>query len=95
MAIRDQIVIGTPSSKIREEALMKFWNSQDLRREGMKIESASHGGAEITGKQVNKSSKYSYRNMRKDKEENSIVKPKLTCFNCGYLIHEGSISIHK
>ena len=94
ISISEQMVIGTRSSKIRE-ALMKSWNLQDLRREGMKIESASRGGAEITGEQVNKTGKYSYRSMRKDKEANSKVKPKLTCFNCGYLIHKGSISIHK
>ena len=34
-AIRDQIVIGTLNSTIREEALMKSWDLATLRREGM------------------------------------------------------------
>ena len=40
-AIRDQIIIGTNSSSIRSEALMKGWNLKDLRTEGTKIGSAN------------------------------------------------------
>jgi hypothetical protein len=37
IAIRDQIVIGTNNSKIREEALKLSWDLTTLRREGMKM----------------------------------------------------------
>ena len=40
IAVRDQIIIGTTSSKIREDALLKSWNLGTLRTEGIKLESA-------------------------------------------------------
>ena len=48
IAVRDQIVIATSNTKIRKEALMKSWPLADLRKEGMKLESATHGEAEIS-----------------------------------------------
>ena len=39
-AVRDQIVIGVHNEKIREQALLKSWKFDELRKEGMKIESA-------------------------------------------------------
>ena len=48
-SIRDQIVIGTTNNKIREEALLKSWDLATLRTEGMKLESAIRGEAEISG----------------------------------------------
>ena len=70
-AIRDQIVIGTINTKIREEALLKSWDLATLRTEGMKIESASRGDAEISGDKgaVNKVGKYSFSNLKNKKAE--------------------------
>ena len=42
-AVRDQIVIGTTHAKVREEAFLKNWALNELRTEGMKLESASKG----------------------------------------------------
>ena len=83
-AIRDQIVIGTTDGKIREEALMKSWNLQTLRREGMRMESAAKGGAEMSGEAVNKLGKYSYRSMKQNTHTKQPAKrTSLTCYNCG------------
>ena len=49
IAVRDQILIGTNNSTIRKEALMKSWQLQELRKEGMKLESAARGDSEISG----------------------------------------------
>ena len=64
-AVRDQIIIGLKDNEIRQDALKRSWNLESLRKEGMKIESASHGGAEISGENgdVFKLGPYSYRNM--------------------------------
>ena len=65
-AIRDQIVIGTIHTSVRDEALKKSWTLAELKREGMQIESAERGGAEISGEGLNKLGKYSYTNMKQD-----------------------------
>ena len=70
-AIRDQIVIGTNNNAVREEALLKSWNLITLRKEGMKIESAHKGGAEIAGQALNKIGKYSYKNLKKNSNRTS------------------------
>ena len=68
IAVRDQVVIGTTSSKIRGEALLNSWELGNLRKEGMKIESAVRGDSEITtpdiSATVNKVGKYSYKTLR-------------------------------
>ena len=69
IAVRDQVVIGTTSSKIRGEALLNSWELGNLRKEGMKIESAVRGDSEITttpdiSATVNKVGKYSYKTPR-------------------------------
>ena len=56
-AIRDQIIIRTINDKIREEALKNAWDLEELRTEGMHIESGEN--------MVNKMGKYSYKNMNK------------------------------
>ena len=87
-AIRDQIVIGTINTKIREEALLRSWNLATLRTEGMKIESACRGDAEISGDKgaVNKVGKYSFSNLKNRKSESkkySESEQRSTCcFNC-------------
>ena len=84
-SIRDQIVIGITSDGIREEALKNSWYLATLRKEGMRLESAAKGAAEITGEhKVNRIGKYSYKNSKKkdvskgDKKEKS-----LNCYFCG------------
>ena len=47
IAIRGQIIIGTSSNPMREEAFKKSWDLDTLRRKGMHMESASRSGAEI------------------------------------------------
>jgi hypothetical protein len=86
VAVRDQIIIGTNNSKIREEALMKSWQLKDLRQEGMKLESAARGEAEISGgTEINRLGKYSYQTIRQN--ANSQVNRKspqkeTNCYNC-------------
>lgn len=84
-SVRDQIVIGTHEDSIREEALKKSWDLQTLRQEGMKMESAAKGGAEISSGTVNKLGKYSFTRIRsnKEKDETKTDTKELTCFNCG------------
>ena len=79
-AIRDQIIIGTTDSRIREKALLDSWNLATLRTEGTKMESASRGEAAISGGAVNKISNYSFSNLKNKKYAKSGG---LTCFNCG------------
>ena len=44
-----QIIVRTLSDKIREEALKKSWNLEQLKRQSMRIKSALHGAAELSG----------------------------------------------
>lgn len=100
-AVRDQIVIGTHHNEIREEALKKSWDLTTLRKEGMKIESATRGGAEIAGESIiNRLGKYSFSKLKpgnKERETKSET-PKsgrsIDCFHCGNNIN-GSIAKHK
>ena len=64
-AVRDQILIGTTDSSIRDEALKQAWSLKDLRQEGMRMESAARSGAQISGESaINKVGKYSYNKMK-------------------------------
>ena len=101
--MRDQIIIGLKDNDIRHEALKKSWNLGSLRKEGMNIESASRGGAEISGENgdVFKLGTYSYRNMRdrqklKDQQHKSRKKStgNTQCYNCDNNVN-GSIIKHK
>ena len=71
-AIRDQVVIGCSSDDIREEALKKSWEFNDLRKEGMHIESAAKGESAITGDVINKLGKYSLKNTKKNAQASAI-----------------------
>ena len=64
-AIRDQLIIGTPDGKIREKALLESWDLNRLRTEGIKIESASRGEAEISGGTVNRLGRYSFSKLKR------------------------------
>ena len=89
-AIRDQILIGTTNNEIRDEALKQSWGLNDLRTEGMKMESAARSGAQISNEQIlNKVGKYKFSNKTSQKKNVSI-----TCYNCGNNI-SGSIIKHK
>ena len=87
IAVRDQIIIGTKESSIREEALKKSWDLNTLRNEGMKMESAARSGAEISGEAVNKLSKFSFQNFRRSKGNETVKDTKkrapISCYNCG------------
>ena len=48
-AVRNQIVYGTTNDKIHEEAFIKSWDLATLRKEGMRMESASKSAAELAG----------------------------------------------
>ena len=65
-AIRYQIVIGTKNEVIREKAMLKNWNLQELRKNGMKYEIAAAGEEKISGGELNKISPYSFRNLKKN-----------------------------
>ena len=88
IAVRDQIVFGTTNDKIREEAFIKSWDLTTLRKEGMRMESASKSAAELSGDQINCLGSYSHRNIRNNKSNSTnnpspkSLKP-VTCFNCG------------
>ena len=65
-AVRDQVVIGTLSETIREEALKHSWSMPSLRSDGMRLEGASKGASEIADDQkVNKMGKYAFENTKK------------------------------
>ena len=91
IAVRDQVVIGITSDEIREEALKKSWDLDTLRREGMHMESAAKGAAEISGEAMNKLGKYSFRNM---KDKNMKQTKKVNCFFCGQLFDKQNITSH-
>ena len=89
-AIRDQIIIGMKNNNIRQGALKRSWDLQTLRQEGMKIESAERGGAEIHGEDVYKMGAYSFQKLKnkKNAQEKSDVdnysrQSTITCYNCG------------
>ena len=67
-----------------------------LREEGMKMESAARGGADISTKSsLNKLGRYSFSKMKNNKEDTYNGEPKInTCYNCGIKI-KGTIAKHK
>ena len=94
VAVRDQIVIGTLSDEIREEALKKSWSLLTLRQEGMRMESASKGASQIAGDvNVNKVGKYSFRNTKGNSKQSQQVK-KTDCFYCGATFERREIAVH-
>ena len=96
-AIRDQIIIGTHNSTIREEALKKSWDLETLCCEGMKIESAVRGGAEISGDVVHKIGKYSFSKMKSIRKQQQHMEPnfpEISCYSCGNRVN-GSIIKHR
>ena len=95
-AVRDQIVIGTHENNIREEAMKKLWDLKTLREEGMKMDSAVRGGAEISSESsLNKLGRYSFSKMKKNKQDSYNGEPKtITCYNCGSKI-KGTVAKHR
>ena len=90
-AIRDQILIGTSNSDIRDEALKQSWGLSELRREGMKMESAARSGAQISNELgLNKIKKYPSNRLNDNKKKNGSI----TCYNCGNTV-SGLITKHK
>ena len=90
-AIRDQVIIGCLNDEIREEALKKSWLFDELRQEGMRIESASKGASAISGDALNKLGKYSIKNTKKNAQYTS---KKVNCFSCGISCERRDISAH-
>ena len=90
LAIRDQILIGTSHEKIREEALKGSWDLAKLRKEGMHIESATKGAAELAGEsELNKIGKYSRKNQNMQKLKQGKIKndKEIKCYFCGYYVN--------
>ena len=90
LAVRDQILIGTTHEKIREEALKGSWDLAKLRKEGMHIESATKGAAELAGEsELNKIGKYSRKsqNIQKMKQEKLKKDNEIKCYFCGYYVN--------
>ena len=74
---------------IREEALLRSWDLQKLRTEGIKIESASKGGPDIAGDSPYKLEKYSHKNIKTTLPNHQVsdkTKKKLDCYFCGQTI---------
>jgi len=90
-SVRDQIVIGMISEQIREEALKSSWSLVELRKEGMRMESATKSANEIAGEAINKVGKYSFRNT---KNKSSAPVKKLNCYFCGAAFERQDISSH-
>ena len=63
-AIRDEIIIGTKDNDIRHKAVKRSWDLETLRREGMKMESASRGDAEFNSENIYKMGIYSFKPMK-------------------------------
>ena len=64
-AIRDQILIGTSNNNIRDEALKQSWELNELRQEGMKMESAARSGAQISNEStLHRIGKYAYSHLK-------------------------------
>ena len=80
IAIRDQIIIGTTNSKIREEALKNSWDYTTLRKEGMHIESAYKSAEALTSDSINRIGKYSQKYKNRQKQEKYKTK---NCYFCG------------
>ena len=85
-AVRDQIMIGTNNDIIHEEALLKAWDLKSLRVEGVKMESATKSGLEISGDNVKRIGTYSYNNIRKARSKtgqyNTGERKRIRCFYC-------------
>ena len=61
------------------------------------MESAARSGVEIAGEAVNKLGKYSYSNIKKNKErlqDKDVSRKPIDCYNCGNRVSE-SIIKHK
>ena len=96
-----KIITGLKDNKIRQEALKRSWDLESLRKEGIKIESASHGGAEISGENgdILKLGPYSYRNMQdreklndqQHKNRKKSTSNPIQCYNCSNSVN-GSIN---
>ena len=97
-AVRDQIVIGLENDGIQQEALENSWDFKDLRSNGVRMESAYKGAAEITGDgSLNKIGKYSYGNVKNqvNKDERKVSQQKqINCYFCGNTISGTPISKH-
>ena len=93
-AARDQIVIGLLSEEIREEALKNAWDISNLRKEGMRIESAFKGASEIAGDtSLNKIyGIYSRKNSKR--EETKPRNEDTSCYFCGITGKRRDILIH-
>ena len=95
IAVRDQIVIGTVNDEIREEALKKSWTLATLRKEGMRMESASKGASQIAGdSDVNKIGKYSFRNTKNKGTKAPQQSKKVNCYFCGLTAERRDIAAH-
>ena len=90
-AICNQVVIRCSSDNICIEALKKSWEFNDLRKEGMRIESAAKGASEITGDVINKLGKYSFKNTKKTAQASA---KKVKCFRCGIACDRKDIPVH-
>lgn len=95
IAVRDQVVIGLVNEDIRQEALKMSWCLDDLRKEGMRLESAAKGASEIAGdSRVNRVlGKYSLKNSKK-KDRAKELDEKASCFRCGLSGVRRDIVIH-
>ena len=88
--MRDQIIFGTSRDEIREEALRKAWDLDSLRKEGMRLESASKGASEIAGDaRVNRLGKYSHKAAKRSGGSKAIG-----CFYCGLKGPRQTILLH-
>ena len=93
-ATRDQIVIGTNNEGIREKAMMKDWSLQDLRKKGMKHESAATDEEIISGTtSISKIGSYLYNKLKKNRNNKKIGgnETEKRCFHCNQPFYQGHL----
>ena len=89
-AVRDQILFGIISDDIREEGLKNSWELTELRKEGMRLESAAKGASEISGEvKLNRVGKYSLKHSK-----TSGGKKNISCYFCGLNGPRQEVLIH-
>ena len=79
-----QNVIGTRDNQIQQQALKKSWILKTLRTEDMKMESAARIGAKSSGGAVNKTSRYLFSKLKRNKEKLDRSDSKI--INCYLLV---------
>ena len=86
--------IGTHNEGIHKKAMIKDWSLQDLRKKGMKHESAAAGKEIISGTtSISKIGSYLYNNLKKNRNNKKIGgnETEKCCFRCNQPFYQGHL----